>query len=778
MDRLGSNNGFGNWVIRFRWLILPATLLLVLVAASGARFLGFSTDYRVFFSKDNPQLLAFETLQNTYTKNDNVMFAVEPKDGKVFTRETLAAIEDITQASWKIPYSIRVDSVTNFQYTWADGDDLVVQDLVENAHGFTDAQLKKVQAVALAEPLLLNRLITRKSNITGINVTINRPQKTITETPEVTAFAREMEDKFQKKYPDINIYLTGVVFMDNAFNEAGEGDMKSLIPVMYGIVLIIMALSLRTFWGTLTTILIMAFSILTGMGLAGWSGILLTPISANAPTIILTLAVADSIHILVTLFYEMRHGKPKHEAIRESLRVNHQPVFITSLTTAIGFLSLNFSDSPPFRDLGNMVAVGVMAAYVYSVFFLPAMMAVLPLRVKKVSSSHNGFIDALGDWVIHNRNLLFWGMIIIITFLSIQIPRNIIDEKFNEYFDTRYQFRLDNDYVEEHLTGFESIEYSLGAGESGGISNPEYLNKLEEFADWYRQQPGVMYVSTLTDTMKRLNKNMHGDDESYYRLPEARDLSAQYLLLYELSLPFGLDLNNQINIDKSSTRFTAILESISTQEALDLENSAQEWLRKNAPPEMASHGASPLIMFSHIAMRNIDSMMKGTALALLLISAILIAVLRSFKLGLISTIPNMVPMIMTFGIWGWMVGEIGLAVSVVAPVALGIIVDDTVHFLSKFRRARMELGKSTEEAVRYSFHTVGTALFLTSIILVCGFLVLTFSGFRMNVQLGFMTTISILCALLADFLFLPALLMKLDRATTGNKSYPLKGEVS
>jgi hypothetical protein len=547
---------------------------------------------------------------------------------------------------------------------------------------------------------------------------------------------------------------------------------------MYGIVLIIMALSLRTFWGTLTTILIMAFSILTGMGLAGWSGILLTPISANAPTIILTLAVADSIHILVTLFYEMRHGKPKHEAIRESLRVNHQPVFITSLTTAIGFLSLNFSDSPPFRDLGNMVAVGVMAAYVYSVFFLPAMMAVLPLRVKKVSSSHNGFIDTLGDWVIHNRNLLFWGMIIIITLLSIQIPRNIIDEKFNEYFDTRYQFRLDNDYVEEHLTGFESIEYSLGAGESGGISNPEYLNKLEEFADWYRQQPGVMYVSTLTDTMKRLNKNMHGDDESYYRLPEARDLSAQYLLLYELSLPFGLDLNNQINIDKSSTRFTAILESISTQEALDLENSAQEWLRKNAPPEMASHGASPLIMFSHIAMRNIDSMMKGTALALLLISAILIAVLRSFKLGLISTIPNMVPMIMTFGIWGWMVGEIGLAVSVVAPVALGIIVDDTVHFLSKFRRARMELGKSTEEAVRYSFHTVGTALFLTSIILVCGFLVLTFSGFRMNVQLGFMTTISILCALLADFLFLPALLMKLDRATTGNKSYPLKGEVS
>ena len=762
-----SVNGFGNWVIRFRWLIIPTTLLLVFVVAKGTGFLGFATDYRVFFSKDNPQLVAFETLQNTYTKNDNVMFAVEPKDGNVFTRETLAIIEEITRASWKIPYSLRVDSITNFQYTWAEGDDLVVQDLVENAESFTDEQLKKVQEVALAEPLLLNRLITKKTDITGINTTINTPNESPAEIPEVVAFVREMRDKFQEKYPDINIYLTGVVFMDNAFNEAGEGDMKSLVPIMYGVVLIIMVFALRTFWGTFTTILIMAFSILSGMGLAGWSGILLTPISANAPTIILTLAVADSIHILVTLFYEMRHGKSKYEAIRESLRVNHQPVFITSITTAIGFLSLNFSDSPPFRDLGNIVAMGVMFAYIYSVLFLPAMISVLPLRVKAASSSQNGLIENLGDWVILNRKSLFWGMMGAIILLSVQIPRIELNEKFNEYFDTRYQFRIDNDYVIDHLTGFESIEYSLKAGESGGVSNPAYLKKLDEFAEWYRKQPGVMYVGTLTDTMKRLNKNMHGDDEAFYRLPEERDLSAQYLLLYELSLPFGLDLNNQINIDKSSTRFTVILESVSTQTALSLEASAQEWLQKNAPPEMASHGASPLIMFSHIAKRNIESMMTGTLLALLLISAILVGVLKSFKLGGISTVPNLAPVFMTFGIWALFVGHIGLAVSVVAPVALGIIVDDTVHFLSKYRRARQELGKSAEEAVRYSFHTVGTALFLTSIILVCGFFVLTFSGFRMNVNLGFMTTLAILCALIADFLFLPTLLMKFSGEKSG-----------
>jgi len=762
-------NGRGALAIRFRWLILILTLAAVGLSGSGMRWLGFSTDYRVFFSEDNPQLMAFESLQNTYAKNDNVLIVVEPKDGKVFTQKTLAVIEEITKASWKIPYSLRVDSITNFQYTWSEGDDLIVQDLVENAEAFTDDQLKKASEVALAEPLLLNRLITRNTDITGINVTINLPHKSVSETPEVVAFVRGMKEKYEREYPDVKIYLTGVVFMDNAFNEAGEGDMKSLVPFMYAIVLAIMALSLRTFWGTLATVLIMAFAIITGMGGAGWIGIQLTPISANAPTIILTLAVADSIHILVTLFHEMRRGKSRHEAIQESLRVNHQPVFITSVTTAIGFLSLNFSDSPPFRDLGNIVAIGVMSAYVYSVLFLPALMSLLPLRVKQSASFYNVWIDKIGDWVVGNRKPLFWSMLGFIVIVSAQIPRIVIDEKFNEYFDGRYQFRLDNDYVEERLTGFESIEYSLKAGESGGISNPEYLKTLDAFAEWYRRQPGVMFVSSLTDTMKRLNKNMHGDDPAYYRIPEERDLSAQYLLLYELSLPFGLDLNNQINIDKSSTRFTAVLESVSTQSALDLESSAQKWLKENAPPEMASHGSSPLIMFSHIAMRNIDSMMAGTLLALLLISAILTAVLRSVRLGLISLIPNLVPVFMTFGLWALFVGHIGLAVSVVAPVALGIIVDDTVHFLSKYRRARSELGKSPEEAVRYSFHTVGSALFLTSVILICGFFVLTFSGFQMNVHLGLMTTISILCALLADFLFLPALLMMFG-GTAKNKS--------
>jgi len=285
---------------------------------------------------------------------------------------------------------------------------------------------------------------------------------------------------------------------------------------------------------------------------------------------------------------------------------------------------------------------------------------------------------------------------------------------------------------------------------------------VDQFADWYRQQPEAIHINSFTDTMKRLNKNMHGDKQSWYRLPDERNLAAQYLLLYEMSLPYGLDLNNQINVDKSATRFSVTIEELSVNQTLDLENRAQGWLKANTPA-IQSDGAGSTVMFAHIGQRNIKSMLTGTTLALVLISLILVIALRSIKIGLISLIPNLVPAAMGFGIWGAVVGEVGMGLAVVAGMTLGIVVDDTVHFLSKYLRARREKHLDAPAAVRYAFATVGTALWFTSAALIAGFLVLTLSSFRMNSDMGTLTAITIALALAADFLFLPPLLMKLDR---------------
>jgi len=752
---------FSRWVIRWRWLIVIATVLMVAIAASGARFIEFSGSYRVFFSAENPQLQAFDELQNTYSKNDTVMFVLAPKNGKVFTRETLATVEWLTEQGWQMPYSRRVDSITNFQHTRAENDDLIVKNLAENAASLTDIDLERIKNIALTEPLLLNRLISARAHVTGVNVTFVFPEKSLNEIPEVMAFARKLVTQAKEKNPDLDVYLTGVAPFNSAFQESSEKDLKTLVPLMYLVIALITFFSLRSVTGTVATLLVIIFSVITAMGMMGWLGIKLTAPSASAPTVILTLAIADSIHFLSTMFFNMRHGMDKHTAITESLRINMSAIFLTSITTVIGFMSMNFSEVPPFRDLGNVVAIGVVAAWLFSILFLPAFMAILPVKVKPARKHSNVAMEKFANFVVRRRTALLWGMAALTIGLVVFIPRNELNDNFVKYFDESVDFRQATDFMIDNLTGVDNIEYSLGAGESGGVNNPEYLKKLDEFAQWYRQQPGVVHVNTMADVMRRLNKNMHGDDPAWYRIPESRELSAQYLLLYEMSLPFGLDLNDQINVDKSATRMNVTLGHSTTKEILALEERAQQWLKANAPATMINYGTGQTVMFAYIGDRNIRSMIGGNLMALVLVSAIIMIAVRSFKIGLISLIPNLIPIAMAFGLWGLMVGQVGLSLSVVTALTFGIVVDDTIHFLTKYLHARREKGLGSEDAVRYAFATVGTAMWVTSLILMAGFSVLTFSSFELNAGMGQLAAITIAFALLADYLLLPPLLMKL-----------------
>ncbi|TCK19307.1 hypothetical protein DFR30_2617 [Thiogranum longum] len=749
-------------ILRGRYLWVLLTVMFVVWAAMGGRNLTLTTDYRVFFSEENPQLTAFEALQNTYTNNDNVLIVLAPKNHKVFTRKTLAAVEAITEEAWQVPFSIRVDSLTNYQHTVAEEDDLVVGDLVVDGANLMDSSLQRIKNIALHEPLLVNRLISPSGEVTGINITIQTPGiDQTTEVPSVVAYARDMVKKYQDIYPHLDFYITGTVMMNNAFPEASKHDMRTLVPLMFLVVFVALWFLLRSLTGIIATLLVVAFSIATAMGLAGWIGIRMTPPVGSAPTIVLTLAVAHCVHLLVALMHNMTKGMDKRAAMFEALRVNFQPIALTSLTTTVGFLSMNFSDAPPFRDLGNIVAMGVIAAWVYSFVFMPALVMILPIRTHANQETASKWMSSLGEFVLNNRRMLFWGNLALLVVLAFSITRNELNDQFVEYFDDSIEFRRATDFVTDNLTGIYTIDYSLKTGGSGSINEPEQLQVIENFANWYREQPEVIHVNVITDIIKRLNMNLHGDDRSWYRIPESRELAAQYFLLYEMSLPYGLDLNNQIDIDKSASRMTVTVNNLTTNELLLVEARAREWLEANAPAHMHTVGASPAIMFAHITSRNIRSMLKGNAMAMVLISFMLIFAFRSIKFGLLSLVPNLMPAIMAFGLWGLLVGEVGVSLSVVVAMTLGIVVDDTIHFMSKYLRARREQGLSAEDAIRAAFSSVGVALIMTSIVLIAGFAVLALSSFKMNAGMGLLTAITIALALFADFLFLPPLLLKI-----------------
>lgn len=764
------------FLVRWRWPILVTTFSLAAFLSSGVRFMTINDNFRALFTKDNPQLRAYENLEKEYTKLDNVLFALAPDDGNVFTNSTLSAVRDLTEKAWKIPYVQRVDSITNYQRSKSDGDDIIVSAIVDSPESATPEDLSDIREIALAEIDIVNRIISKNGDVTGINLTIRLPEITRGERDEVMESAERAANEIRNAYPGVDVYVSGLLAMNVAFKDVALRDLKTLTPLMYLVVVLTVFLLLRSVVATLVTLLIIALSIATGMGSAGWLGIELTSSSAAAPTLILTLAVADSVHILISTLRRMWEGADQRTALLHGMRVNLNPVFLTSLTTVIGFLSMNFADSPPLHDVGNITAMGVAAAFVYSVVLLPILLSVLVIRTKsRRRVLLVRFMERLGQFVVVQRRVLLAFTMLAVVMLALAIPLNEVNDRWLEYFDRSVPFRQAGEFVNSRLNGFDVLLYSLDSGEPGGVTSPEYLKTVDAFTQWLRAHPDVAHAGSLTDTLKRINMTMHGDDGAWYRLPENRELAAQYLLVYEMSLPPGLGLDTQINDDQSAVRISAIIKNVPSKQLRRLSEAGTQWLRDNAPAHMVSEGIGPSIMFAHLAERNLRGMVQGTAVAFILVTGVLLLAFRNLKYALISLIPNVVPAVCAFGIWGICVGYVGFAVWTVAAMSLGFVVDDTIHFLSRYIFARRDLGQSASAAVCFAFKTVGTALVVTSVILAIGFLVISLSTFKVNSDVGLLTTIIIACALVTDLLLLPPLLLWFDADETLPGDIPAAG---
>lgn len=750
-------------LVQYRYLLLFLSLIGLGLLSLGIPNIKMETDYKVFFNKDDPQRTAFEFIQDTFTKGDGVFFVIAPEDKKVFTRDILSIVEEMTEEAWQLPYTIRVDSLANYQHTYAEGDDLIVEDLYEDAKELTDEQLSRIQSIAINEPILKHRLISPSGHVTAINVEMQLPDPLGDANYEAVEAARALIDQIESKHPNVKIYLLGQTLINVSFSEVGNQDMERLSMIVFIAIIGLLIAMMRSLAATFVTLIIIVAGVLFTMGFTAAMGWNLNNVSAMSPVLIITLAVADCVHLLTTYLRGLRQGLDKPSAMTDSLRLNMQAIFLTSFTTALGFMSMNFSDSPPFRELGTISAAGVMGAYLLSITMLPALGMIFSLRPKAAAQEGNTIkLTWLANWVIHNKKSLFIGSLLFSAVFAACIPMNELNDDNIGYFHKSTSIRQAADFTEQNLVGVNTVEYALNSGEPMGINSPDFLNKVNGFIEWAREQPEVTHVYTYIDTLKRLNKNMHNDDPNWYKLPGSRELASQYQLLYEMSLPFGLDLNNQIDVDKAALRITISLKNIQAKNTLEFEERVQQWFQDNAP-ELATHGASPSIMFAHIGQKNIISMVYGTLVAIVLISITLMIFLRSVRFGIISMFPNAIPAGIMFGMWGLMVGHVNLGAAAVYSITLGIVVDDTVHFLSKYLRARQLLNYSPEDAIRYAFEKVGWALVTTSVALAIGFFILYFSKFDVNATMGLMVAGTIGIALVFDFLFLPSLLLLTSR---------------
>ena len=752
--------------IRFNLPAFFLSIVLVAAAVSGLKQLQFDGSTRAFFGPDHPQLLAYEALEAEFGRVDSVMLMVSAKEGHMFTVERLALLEELTAAAWLIPYALRVESLTNYQDSQGVDDELLVDAFIENAVEYDAEKLQWLRQRALKDQSILNRLITPdgKHSALTLYMSLSGDNNRQTEETEVNSAVYHLIHRLEDEHPDIDIAVTGNVISSASLMESTLKDLNTIFPAMYALIFILLAILLRSIFAMLTIAVTAIASSMSALGIASYMGIVFSPVSINAVTIVLTVAVAHCVHVGIYFLQLYRQNGNKKESLLESLRINLQPMFITSFTTAIGFLSLNLNELGPAADLGNAVAAGVMVAFVLSITLLPALLLMLPVSAKKTAAgSIDERMDKFSTWVIQHRNLLLWSTLAFSIVMSVLASQNIVNDRFTENIKKPHVFRTDAELFDKHLGGLYTIEYSIGAKDINGISDVEYLQKLKQFTDWLRQQPEIISVFSYSDVIQRLNKNMHNEEAAWEKIPASKELAAQYLLLYEMSVSADQDLSNQINIDRSATRLVIKFPTVDSSKIMALHLKIIAWQKHNLPEYMRNEGSSYAVMWTYLAGDVTTNSTMGAVVALILIPIILMVVFRSIRYGLISLVPNLLPATVGYGFWFLYIGEMSMALMSVLSITIGIVVDDTVHFLSKYLRARREQQADSQDAVRFAFRSVGPALWITSVVLIAGFSTQAFSQFQPSGHMGMLIAVIIAAALLLDFLMLPPLLMWFDR---------------
>ncbi|HAG96294.1 MAG: RND transporter [Pseudomonadales bacterium] len=756
-------------------LTLILCLLFTVACGVGTSRYHNTLDFRFFFSADNPQLAAYEDLQSTYGSEEFVFIAIATNDGShLFSEHNLQALAQLTAAAWQTPYSLRVDSLTNFPYTLANEDDFLVEDLFSSDANLSQAHLQQREQFALREPATVNALISAQGDVAGMRILIKLPGvDRALETPKVVFFVRDLLARFEQDHPQFNTYLTGQIVVDQAFPESTAGDMAFVWPAFFVVMLVLLGLIFRSVAFVVFTVLTAVCAIGTGMGLLGWTGMKINAAVTVAPIMILTLAIADSVHILTRYRLFRQQGQDKVTALGTSLYQNQVPVLLTSVFTAAGFLTLHFNDSPPYQALGYIVCAGVIAAWLYATLLLPALVMIAPHRIRQQTLKQAGAaagMDAVADWVIrHPRALFAGGLVVVIAGLAC-LPLNRINDDPVKYFGTQQTMRQHMEFVNDRITGLGALNFSIPVAAGQPVTHPDYLNLLDQFSQWLAQQPHVVHVDSMADIIKRLNQSWHSDDADFYQVPNDPEAIAQLLLLYEMSLPFGGDLSTMIAPGRQASRVRVTMNNTAGEYHIELNQKAFSWLQQHAKRQPQIISASAPLMFAHIGERSMKGMLIGLIGSLFVMGLVLSRLFRSVKLGLVSIACNVLPVALAFGVWGMLNGNIDVGLTVTLGIAFGIVVDDTIHFLGKYRTGRQQLNMNSEDAVRFAFARVGPAILITSLILIAGFAMLGFSAMNITANTSILTTLTIGIALLVDLLFIPALLLIFDRTDHNHHS--------
>ena len=762
--KIFDKKDFAKLLIKYRYLSIGLVIIVVCLLATGLTKLTFNPDLETYFPEGHPAVIRYNEIDDMFIPTDNLIIAVHSNEGTLFNGDSLKVIEELTKKSWTIPYSVRVDSLTNYSYVKSVNDDLIVEPFIEEAEKKSIEFFEKRENLVAGEDIIYKSLISedKKTSVVSIIVDPPGPNKEY-QNSELINYILGFIEPIKESNENLDIRLLGNPYLDYISPRIVKAEMPVVMPLMLLLIFLIVFLMIRSYVAVLATFVVILMSLIATFGSIGILGSPLNQMVTTIPILIITLALADCIHLFSIYFQNRVKGISSKESMEKSLEMNIQPLFLTTISTCIGFLCLNFIEVAPLRDFGNAVAIGIGFAFIFTIFFIAPIVSFFEVKTASKVTKQTRFSTSVGSFILKNGNKLIFSITSISFLILLCIPMNELDENPTQMYAEGFtSFSSDTLWLDEKLSVTFPVNF-LATNKEGQVSDPDFLKILDKFSVWLEEREQVNHVTSLANNMKNLNKSMHGDDPEWKKIPENADLSAQYLFFYEMSLPMGLDLNSSISQDRKSTKISATLKDMSANEFKEFNNEVLGYLQQNNLENMISEPSSFRVIFTYMVEAIVNSLLYGLFIGILLITLIIGLFFRSYLLPALSIFPNILPIGMGFGLWGLFVGDVGFMVAVGMGSTLGVIVDFTVHFLSKYELARKEFKKSVEESVIYSFETVGFALIIMTVVLALGFSVLNLVTFIPIQDFAKFSVICFIGGLIINFLFLPNLLMKFDK---------------
>ena len=758
---------FVDGIIRFRWWAAILIPLITFAFASQLKHLEFEGSYRIWFGEDSPILKQYDEFRSVFG-NDDALLIMFKDDNGVFNPKALGVVERITEKLWQTPDIARVDSLTNYQYVHSDPaypDDVLVEDFIGDVSALSSEELAQKAQIAKNEKIILGRIVSGDLKTTMI---VARLTPKAGNDPAVSARLKAAAEAIvaEERASGYTFHLGGGPILNMAFIDLGQHDAATFTPIVLVIALVLLWLIFRRPSAMLLSLSVVIFTFLIVLAVQVMLGYRLNNFTANLPVFVVAIGIADAMHLFWIYLVGRRKGMQNREAIHYSVHKNFLPILLTSLTTAVGFASLSISHVIPVKTLGIATATAALLAFVLTILFVPAMLAILNPKVKasqsgeKEEGDHDTASLALARFIMRHDKRILASSLLFFGLLGAGIAWVKVDSNTVRYFVEHVPFRETVTFVQANLTGPMSYEVVVDSGKKDGIKDPEFMKTVERFTDAFKAEfPAVRHTTSLVDVVEKFNGVMAFDK----RVPDSQNLIAQYLLLYSLSLPQGMEINDRMDVDERRLRVTASVDIVDTSLDLEMIRWAEQWWA-NTPYTATVNGQTQ--MFAHMQHDVTDTLIESILLALGAVSLMMMLIFRNLRLIPLFIVPNVLPILLVVGVMGWLGITIDLGVAVSGAIIIGVAVDDTIHFLVKYLEARRR-GESLESALAYVYHYAGKAIVFTTLILSSAFLIFTLSDFVPNVNFGIVTAIALLIAVAVDLLMLPAWLSLKDR---GRKS--------